>query len=92
MLIRAIMQASRPTEHTRGRAATNAVRMRPTVAIDIPSGLDPDTGEPAEFCVKAILTLTLGLPKQGLVAERTRPYVGELKVLDIGFPRELLGR
>jgi NAD(P)H-hydrate epimerase len=70
------------------RAITRA--SRPTVAVDIPSGLNPDTGEPADPCVKAVLTLTLGLPKRGLVAEQALAYVGKLKVLDIGFPGELL--
>jgi len=32
----------------------------------------------------------LGLPKRGLVAAHARRYVGELKVLDIGFPKDLL--
>jgi NAD(P)H-hydrate epimerase len=63
---------------------------KPVVAIDLPSGLDPDTGVAAGACVPAVLTLTLGLPKIGLVASQARRYVGELKVLDIGFPPDLL--
>ncbi|MCX5795783.1 MAG: NAD(P)H-hydrate epimerase [Elusimicrobia bacterium] len=63
---------------------------KPVVAIDLPSGLDPDTGRPSAACVTAALTLTLGLPKRGLVAAHARPFVGELKVLDIGFPKDLL--
>ena len=63
---------------------------RPVIAIDIPSGLDPDTGTPSSVCVKAALTLTLGLPKVGLVAPQAKPCVGELKVLDIGFPKDIL--
>ncbi|MDD5629782.1 MAG: NAD(P)H-hydrate epimerase, partial [Elusimicrobia bacterium] len=67
-----------------------AVSGKPVVAIDLPSGLDPDTGLAGGACVKAALTLTLGLPKRGLVAARARSLVGELKVLGIGFPEDLL--
>ena len=63
---------------------------KPVVSIDIPSGLDPDTGGHEGVCVTAALTLALGLPKQGLAAAQARPYVGVLKVLDIGFPKDLL--
>jgi NAD(P)H-hydrate epimerase len=63
---------------------------KPIIAIDIPSGLNPDTGEPADACIKAALTLTLGLPKSGLLAAKAKDFVGALKVLDIGFPKDLL--
>jgi len=63
---------------------------KPVVALDLPSGLDPDTGERGGACVAAALTLTLGLPKRGLLAAGARRFVGELKVLDIGYPAELL--
>ena len=63
---------------------------KPVVAIDLPSGIHPDTGYHSGVFVTAALTLTLGLPKRGLVTAHARRYVGELKVLDIGFPKELL--
>ena len=63
---------------------------KPVVAIDLPSGIHPDTGYHSGVFVTAVLTLTLGLPKRGLVTAHARRYVGELKVLDIGFPKELL--
>jgi NAD(P)H-hydrate epimerase len=63
---------------------------KPVVAIDLPSGIQPDSGYHSGVFVTAALTLTLGLPKRGLVAAHARRYVGELKVLDIGFPRDLL--
>lgn len=63
---------------------------KPVVAVDLPSGLDPDTGAAGGACVVADLTLTLGLPKRGLVAAQASRFVGELKVLDIGYPPELL--
>ena len=55
------------------------------VAVDIPSGLDPDTGE-AEKAVRADLTVTFHRAKGGLLRERAAEYVGELVVADIGIP------
>lgn len=65
---------------------------KPVVAVDIPSGLHPETGYHSGAVICATATLALGLPKRGLVAPAARRYVGELKVLDIGFPPELLRR
>jgi len=62
----------------------------PIVAVDLPSGLHPDTGYHSGVFIQARLTLTLGLAKRGLLATHAQRYVGELKVLDIGFPKELL--
>lgn len=53
------------------------------VAIDIPSGLDPETGE-AEKAVRANLTVTFHKAKRGLL--KKEEYVGELVVADIGIP------
>ena len=53
------------------------------VAIDIPTGLNPDTGE-YEICVKADLTVTFHKPKPGLF--KARDVVGEIVVKDIGIP------
>lgn len=63
---------------------------KPVLAIDIPSGLDPDTGERGGACVAAAATFTLGLPKKGLLTPRAKRFVGLLKVLDIGYPPELI--
>lgn len=63
---------------------------KPVVSVDIPSGLHPDTGYHSGVVVEAVLTLALGLPKRGLLAGPAARYVGELKVLDIGFPKEIL--
>jgi NAD(P)H-hydrate epimerase len=60
----------------------------PVLAIDIPSGLDGDTGQPHRIAVRANVTLTLGLPKIGLL--RAPDYVGALEVADIGFPSEFV--
>ena len=62
---------------------------KPVVAIDVPSGIHPDTGYHSGVFVVAELTLTLGLPKRGLLAAHAKPQVGVLKVLDIGYPAAL---
>ncbi len=61
-----------------------------TVSVDCPTGLDAATGSVGEPCVKATVTVTMGLPKIGLVLWPALAYVGELVVADIGFPQELL--
>lgn len=63
---------------------------KPVLAVDIPSGIHPDTGYHSGVFVNAVETLTLGLPKKGLLAAHARKHVGVLKVLDIGYPPELL--
>lgn len=60
------------------------------VSVDIPSGLNADTGIANTPCIKADKTFTLGLVKNGLIKKEAKEFVGELKRLDIGFPDELL--
>ena len=62
------------------------------LAIDLPSGLEADTGEPSEPTFRADVTCTLVAPKPGLLEARAKPYVGELKVVGLGVPDELLRR
>jgi len=62
--------------------ATNAFR----VAVDVPTGIDADTGEVLGKAVKANLTITFHKTKKGL--ENAKDYVGELVVKDIGVPKE----
>jgi ADP-dependent NAD(P)H-hydrate dehydratase / NAD(P)H-hydrate epimerase len=63
---------------------------RPVVSIDIPSGLDADTGMIHRVAVKATQTVTLALPKRGLFKDEGPRYAGEIEVVDIGIPRKLL--
>jgi NAD(P)H-hydrate epimerase len=63
---------------------------KPVLAVDIPSGVHPDTGYHSGVFITAAQTLTLGLPKRGLMAPHAKRNVGELKVLDIGYPPALL--
>jgi NAD(P)H-hydrate epimerase len=62
--------------------ALNAFR----VAVDVPTGVDSDTGEILGTAVKANLTITFHKTKKGL--ENAREYVGELIVKDIGLPKK----
>jgi NAD(P)H-hydrate epimerase len=62
----------------------------PVVALDIPSGLNGDTGEAAGAVVQADLTITMAVPKTGLLSEVGRPCCGRLRCVDIGVPGRLL--
>ena len=63
---------------------------KPVVSIDIPSGLDADTGFVHGIAVQATKTVTLALPKRGLFEGEGPRYAGKIEVADIGIPRELL--
>jgi NAD(P)H-hydrate epimerase len=65
---------------------------RPILSLDTPSGLDTTTGVPGHPCIRASATLTLALPKTGLLALSARPLVGDLYLADIGVPPELYRR
>lgn len=62
----------------------------PVVAVDIPSGVEADTGRVHGEAVKATHTVTFALPKIGLVLEPGRDYAGTLSVADISIPIQLL--
>jgi NAD(P)H-hydrate epimerase len=58
----------------------------PVLAIDVPSGLNADTGETFGACVQATVTLTVAAPKAGLLAPAAWPFVGRLEVAeDVGL-------
>ncbi len=59
------------------------------IAVDIPSGLGDEyrKGMPA---VRADVTLTMGLPKRALYLPHARPFCGEIRVIPLGFPPELI--
>jgi NAD(P)H-hydrate epimerase len=59
------------------------------IAVDVPTGIDSDTGEVLGTAVKADLTVTFHKAKLGL--EKAKKYVGELVVVDIGLPSEVEG-
>lgn len=58
------------------------------LAIDVPSGLNADTGEPQGAAIRASVTLTMGAPKLGLLLPEASQYVGRLEVApEIGLIR-----
>ncbi len=59
---------------------------KPVVAVDIPSGLEANTGKTYGPCVKATHTVTFGLPKIGLLVYPGVDYTGALIVADISIP------
>ncbi|MDN5347110.1 MAG: ADP-dependent NAD(P)H-hydrate dehydratase / NAD(P)H-hydrate epimerase [Clostridia bacterium] len=63
---------------------------RPVVAVDLPSGLEADTGRVFGPCIRATWTVTFALPKLGLVLEPGASYAGRLEVGDISIPKGLI--
>lgn len=57
------------------------------LAVDLPSGLDCDTGEPAPPTLRADHTATFVAPKAGFANPAARDCLGKVQVLDIGVPR-----
>ncbi|MFQ5415005.1 MAG: NAD(P)H-hydrate epimerase [Phycisphaerae bacterium] len=70
--------------------AACAARTRASVAVDVPSGLDCDTGAAGGATFRADVTVTFVAMKTGLRAPSARRYVGRIEVVDIGAPRALL--
>jgi NAD(P)H-hydrate epimerase len=62
---------------------------RPILAIDLPSGLDCDTGEPLGPCIRATRTITFVAEKAGFANPASRQYTGILWIGTIGCPRNL---
>lgn len=61
----------------------------PVLAVDIPSGLDADTGKAKSICVQAHHTVTMGLPKIAQVFYPGKDFCGEVTIVDIGIPAEV---
>jgi NAD(P)H-hydrate epimerase len=60
----------------------------PVVAVDMPSGLNSDSGKPMGPCVTADITVTFGEAKIGQVIYPGREYTGDLQIVDIGIPEQ----
>lgn len=67
-------------------------RTAPTLALDVPSGVDASSGEVFDPAIRAAATMTLALPKTGLRSPGARERVGELYLADIGVPPALYAR
>ena len=80
----------------RGDAATAVEQInaagRPVIAVDIPTGLDCDTGAAAGPAVRAKLTVTFLARKIGFDRPGAAEYTGEVRVADIGIPPETVAR
>lgn len=63
---------------------------RPVLAVDIPSGLDANTGCVLRAAVRATRTATFAGPKVGFTLADGPAHTGRVDVVDIGMPRELL--
>ena len=70
-------------------AAMNASG-KPILAVDIPSGLDADTGRPLGPCVQASLTATVEARKAGFDAPGASRWLGEVRTVSMGVPRKAL--
>lgn len=62
----------------------------PVIAVDIPSGLEADTGKVSGSCIRASHTVTFALPKIGLVTGYGPEFTGRLHVVDISIPQDIL--
>ncbi len=60
------------------------------LAVDLPSGMDCDTGEPLGECIRANRTATFVAPKLGFTHDVAKPFLGEVRVIDIGAPKAAL--
>ena len=78
-----------PLDELLERAAASG---RPVLSLDLPSGLDPDTGTVAGRALRAAATMTIALPKRGLLTPSGRAYSGQLYLADIGLPAALYQR
>ncbi len=82
---------TRPLEGL-ARQAVEACQGRAVLAIDIPSGVCSRTGQILGAAVQAQLTVTMGLPKRGLLLHPGAAHTGRLIVAEIGFPPALLSQ
>lgn len=63
----------------------------PILALDLPSGLDGDSGKVGETAIRARRTVTFAAVKNGLLSANGPEYAGQLYLADIGAPSEALG-
>ena len=63
---------------------------KPTLSVDIPSGLDCNTGKFLGAAIKATKTVTFAVAKKGFYLNDGPSYTGKVIVSDIGIPKELI--
>lgn len=64
----------------------------PILAVDLPSGMDCDTGEAPRACIRATRTISFVAKKKGFANPAARAYTGEVHVGDIGAPQQLVSQ
>jgi NAD(P)H-hydrate epimerase len=79
-----------PVEPFPALAKAVAESARPVLAVDVPSGLDCDTGTAPGVAIRATRTVTFVAEKVGFVKASARQYLGRVTVADIGVPRQLI--
>ncbi len=70
--------------------AINELDAATVIAVDVPSGLDCDTGLPADPTIRAHATVTFVAPKIGFSQSSAAPFVGRQYIVDIGVPAALI--
>ncbi len=65
---------------------------KPILAVDLPSGLDADSGKPLGCCVQAHTTVTFAFPKVGHLLLPGAAFTGNLHIVDIGIPALVVDR
>lgn len=63
---------------------------KPILAVDLPSGMDADTGLPLGIAIRAQHTVTFVAPKQGFAHLQASQFTGAVHIAGIGAPRSLL--
>lgn len=63
---------------------------KPILAVDLPSGLDADTGQPSGACVRASATATFVARKTGFDRPAAAEFLGQVRVIDIGVPQTVI--
>lgn len=58
----------------------------PVLSVDLPSGMDADTGASRPECVRATITATMAAPKAGFSAPEAMPHLGRVEIVGLGVP------
>jgi len=62
----------------------------PVISVDVPSGMNSDTGETYGCCIKADVTVTFQLLKKGFFNYKAREFTGKVEVVEIGIPERAI--
>lgn len=82
--------AGPPRQPIRTAIETINALKKTVIALDIPSGLDCDTGEPLEIAITAAQTVTFAAMKKGFLLKEAQKFTGQVTVASIGIDTNLL--